>query len=228
MNWSKDERVLILGGSRGLGQALVEGLTRLTFTDLGSAGSQPEDLPRPNLEVISISRKSHLSMDFSKKEAWPGIVNRIFDLNPTRIIYVAAGGPYGAFQKFEWKDHDWAFHVTFLFPSFLLHETLRSRPEKLKQLALVGSSVAESSPDPGAASYCAAKHALRGLVTSLQLEGPPFDLRLLSPGYMVTDLLPRDSAPRLSGRARDPRKIAALMIQSISDPALRMKNQSFD
>lgn len=210
MNWLKEERILILGGSRGLGRALSD------------------QLQKQGVPVVEFSRKSERKVDFTKKDLWSEIISQIRNENPTRIFYCAAGGPYGPFGQFQWKDHEWSFKVTFEFPAFLLHQLLQTPVENLSQMILIGSSIAENKPDPGAAAYCASKHAIKGLVTSVQKEGIPFDLRLLSPGYMTTDLLPRDSAPRLQGLARDPQSIAQLMIQSISDPALRLQNQSFD
>lgn len=210
MKFSEGERILVLGGSRGLGAALVR-----QFQD-------------QNQDVIQISRKSEVAADFSKSENWKNLVDKIRELAPTRIFYCAAGGPFGPFGKFQWKDHAWSLKVTFEFPAFLIHSCLENPLDSLNQLIVVGSSIAEAKPDPGAAAYSAAKHALRGLITSLQAEKTHFDLRLLSPGYMSTDLLPLDSAPRREGLAREPSRIAALMIQSISDPALRLQNQSFD
>jgi short-subunit dehydrogenase len=210
MNFEIGERILVLGGSRGLGAALVELLRQ------------------ENLTAESMSRKSEMKADFAKSEAWNQVFQKIQNYDPTRIIYSAAGGPYGAFDKFQWKDHAWSLKVTFEFPAALIHFLTQNKFSNLKQVIMVGSAIAESQPDPGAAAYCAAKHALRGLVTTLQKENLTFDLRLLSPGYVATDLLPADSAPRTQGLARDPFKIAALMIQSISDPALKLKNQSFD
>lgn len=210
MKWVEGERILVLGGSRGLGAAIVQ-----LFKE-------------QNLDAISISRKSSVTADFSKADQSDDVIKRIREFAPQRIIYCAAGGPFGAFGQFHWKDHAWALRVTFEFPAMLLHSLIQNPLENLRQVVVVGSSVAESQPDPGAAAYSAAKHALRGLVTTLQKETIPFDLRLLSPGYMMTDLLPVDSAPRREGKARDPLKVAQLMIQSISDPALRLQNQSFD
>lgn len=210
MKLSQGERILVLGGSRGLGAALIR-----QFQD-------------QNIEALSLSRKSELKADFAKAESWPDVIEKIRGLKPNRIFYCAAGGPYGNYGKYNWKDHAWALRVTFEFPAYLIHSLLQNPLSALQQVLVVGSSIAESSADPGASSYAAAKHALKGLVTSLQKEPLAFDLRLLSPGYMSTDLLPLDSAPRLAGKAQDPLKIAQLMIQSISDPALRLTNQSFD
>ncbi len=210
MKLAEDERILVLGGSRGLGAAIVT------------------EFSQKNFNVTSFSRKSKIKADFANPEKWNDILIQVKEYHPTRIIFCAGGGPYGPYGEYQWKDHSWALKVTFEFPAFLLHYLIQNPLSELQQISIIGSSIAESKPDPGAAAYCAAKHALRGLVTSLQKENLPFDLRLLSPGYMKTDLLPIDSAPRNEGRARDPFDIARLMIHSISDPALRLQNQSFD
>jgi short-subunit dehydrogenase len=210
MKISEGERILVLGGSRGLGASLVE------------------LLKEQKCDVRSLSRKSSIAVDFSNVEMWSEILKILRESQPSRIIYCAAGGPYGYFGNFQWKDHFWSIKTTFEFPAFLLHSFLSQPLPILKQIIIIGSAVAESKADPGAAAYAAAKHAVKGLVTSLQMEPLSFDLRLLSPGYMNTALLPMESAPRKKGLAQEPLKIATLMIQSISDPALKLQNQSFD
>lgn len=210
MKFEKNERVLVLGGSRGLGKALVD------------------YFQKNQISVESISRKSMHSFDFSKTDLWPSVVEKILSLQSTRIFYCAAGGPYGDFQKFEWKDHSWSLKVSFEFPAFLIHQLLKTKVESLKQVVMIGSSIAENQADPGAAMYCAAKHGLKGLVLTLQKQDLAFDLRLLSPGYMNTDLLPKGTKPRNQGQSIDPAVIAGLMIRSITDPTLRCSHQSID
>jgi short-subunit dehydrogenase len=210
MKLEKSESILVLGGSRGLGLAICEQLKLL------------------GMDTKSLSRKSELSFDFSKPEIWNAIFLKIQSLKPTRVIYCAGGGPYGSYQKFEWKDHQWAYRANFECPAFLLHQILQKTWADLRQVAVIGSNIAESNPDPGAAAYCAGKHALKGLITTLQKEELSFDLRLLSPGYMQTGLLPEGSWPRKSGKARLPADIAQQMIQSISDPQHRGSHLSFD
>ncbi len=210
MEWIENERVLILGGSRGLGAALRQ------------------QLEAKSIQTFSISRRSEIRADFSRIDSWAEVFRAIADIAPRRIIYCAGGGPYGKFSKFEWKDHQWALRVTFEFPAYLLHSLLRNPWLQLEQVIIIGSAVAGSRPDKNAAAYCAAKHALKGLIFTLQEEGTDFDLRLLSPGYMETDMLPPHSGPRQLGIANKPEPVAQLMIQSISDPALRSHNQSFD
>ncbi|MFN8847184.1 MAG: SDR family NAD(P)-dependent oxidoreductase [Bdellovibrionales bacterium] len=211
MKFEKNESILILGGSRGLGLSFLKGFKAL------------------EIPVENRSRKSLPSFDFSKTEIWPLIIEQIVELNPSRIIYCAGGGPYGPYSRFEWKDHQWSLRVNFEFPAFLILNLLKKSPQNLKQLVFIGSQVAESKPDPGAASYAAGKHALKGLIFSIIAENQsPFDLRLLSPGYMDTDLLPLGAPPRLKGLARSPDAIASQMIQSISNPEHRFSHQCFD
>ena len=124
----------------------------------------------------------------------------------SKLFIVAGGGPYGLFHDREWKDHQWSWDLTFQFPARVLH-AMRVAERSGVQVVVVGSAVAENAPDPRAASYCAAKHALCGLVQSLQLETPDWDLRLFSPGYMDTELLPPGAPARRLG-VYDPRLVA--------------------
>lgn len=181
----KAESFLFLGASRGLGHEVL-GMTAKLF---------------PEAQFRNISRQSRPGFDFSKPEIWPSLISEIFQSEVTRLWFFAGGGPYGEYGRKEWKDHQWAFRVNFECPAFLLHEILRSTPSQLKQVIFVGSSIAEDKPDPLAASYSAAKHALRGLVTSVQAEmqselATSIDLRLFSPTYMDSALLPKSAKPR--------------------------------
>lgn len=179
---------LFLGAGAGLGQAVMSQL---------------------NEPCLNLSRRSEPAFDFAKEDGWPDLVAEIRRINPRRIWYFTGGGPYGNFQKKAWKDHQWAMRVTFLCPAFLLHSLLGGAAS---QIIFVGSSVAEGRPDPHAASYCASKHALKGLIETVQEEIRQLslkqDVRLFSPGYMETAMLPPGALPRQDGRAKDPNVVA--------------------
>lgn len=174
------EHVVILGASRGLGGALY----RLLEQDA-------------SLRVSGFSRRGPLVADFASDSGLEAVLQLLRDDPADRVFCVAGGGPYGAFESKSWKDHQWAMDVTFHFPAKILY-FLGGR-ERRPQVVLTGSSVAEGHGDKNAASYCAAKHALVGLYKSLRLEKPNWDVRLFSPGYMDTDLLPAHAAPRKNG-----------------------------
>lgn len=186
-------RVVIFGASRGLGRELA----------LRIASS--------NMEVVGFSRKENLLKemaatrphfryqvaDFAKEPDQERVLSFLRENRFDKVFLVAGGGPYGFFHQRTFKDHLWAWETSFVFHAKVLH--LLASAELRPQTVVVGSSVAESEPDPKAASYCAAKHALKGLVLSLRAENPDWDLRLFSPGYMDTDLLPKNAAVRKRG-----------------------------
>ncbi|WP_409478344.1 SDR family NAD(P)-dependent oxidoreductase [Pseudobdellovibrio sp. HCB154] len=199
-------KFILLGASRGLGWATYEALAK----------------KYPAAEFLLVSRKigegnfKSLKCDFSK-ELSSEFITTITDFNPTTIIYFAAGGPYGNFQDKKWADHQWALQVSFLFPAQLVHHLMRISVPSLKKFVVVGSAIAENKPDPGAASYCAAKHALKGLISTLQAENKSaFKIDLFSPGYIATDMLPVQSWPRQQGLADTAENVANQLIDSLN------------
>jgi short-subunit dehydrogenase len=191
-------RWVLLGATSGLGKAFY-------------------DLILPKSEaVLSISRKAKLKSppdekviclqaDFSKTEQWDLIYQKISEFNPEKVVYFAAGGPFGFYDQKKFSDHQWAWRVSFEFPAFLLHRFLQEKLNpSLRHICFIGSEIAENKPDPKAASYAAAKHALRGLLNSVNAEMKlieygrkyPPEILLFSPGYMDTPMLPQQAWPR--------------------------------
>lgn len=189
------DRALILGASRGLGAELVRHITNNSYSVLGFARKEPPLAALKDHYPLFDYRIADFSVRHGQDEV---IRTACEEVNFSKIFCVAAGGPYGAYQERQWKDHQWAWEVSFQIYARLLHALTFTRRFST-QVIVVGSSVAENDPDPQAASYCAAKHALKGLVLSLRGENPEWDLRLFSPGYMDTDLLPRHAAVRQQG-----------------------------
>ena len=196
-------KFILLGASRGLGWATYQALAK----------------KYPAAEFLLVSRKiaegnyQSFKFDFAK-ELTSEFLTKLVDFKPTTIIYFAAGGPYGSFAEKKWADHHWALQVSFLFPAQLLHASMRESVSSLKKFVVVGSAIAENKPDPGAASYCAAKHALKGLVATLQAENnSAFNIQIFSPGYIETDLLPAHSWPRQQGLAESAENVADQLIK---------------
>jgi short-subunit dehydrogenase len=195
------QKIAILGASRGLGRALC-----LHIQTQGPA-SELFVASRKEMALREIRRgqDSLLVADFTKADDQARLQSALFEFRPNSIFYVAGGGPFGDFEKKEWKDHQWAFDLNFAFPAKLLHTMLAdpSWSEFLRQFVWIGSAIAGEKPDPQAASYAAAKHAARGLVSSLQKEAAKkFDIALYEPGYMATEMLPPHAWPRQQGLAK--------------------------
>jgi short-subunit dehydrogenase len=210
----RNESYILLGASRGLGWHTYLQLLK-TQPDSRFLISSRKVNSR-NTEVKGDT--TLLQQDFSKPGIDPGFLNKLKEFKPTQIIYFAGGGPYGLFQEKKWSDHQWALQTSFLYPAELLH-SIKSQLEnwpQLKKFVFIGSAVAEDKPDPRASSYSAAKHAMRGLLTSIKAEQDSAPkILLFSPPYMQTDLLPAHSQPRLSDRAENPEVVAERLIEYI-------------
>lgn len=194
---TNSSRIAVLGASRGLGAAVVQNLLSRQSVVLGIARKP------------SAAKIEWCSADASQALGQATILKALKEFNPERIICALGGGPYGPFEKKSWDSHLWSFEVSLLFPSRLLHWALGS---SVGQFVIVGSSVAESAPDPGAASYSASKHGLVGLVSTLKMEQPGTDVRLYSPGYMDTDMLPKNAVARQQG-VWNPNEIAKDLLE---------------
>lgn len=213
------ESWLFLGGSRGLGKALIEETVAQFSKSKGEA--------HPHFFVASRFRKpwneGELSLvtqvvaDFSQDSGVETILQLFRQQKFHRIFYFAGGGPYGNFfakkkpmstaPLIAWKDHHWAIQVSFLACARFLHASIHDSVAPPLQWIVIGSSIAENKPDAKASAYCAGKHALRGFLTTLQQDQedfsheissakPALDLRLVSPGYMDTELIPQGVALR--------------------------------
>ena len=179
-----NRRMAFLGCSRGLGRAIAQS------SPLGHrlfCARNKGELFRLSQDV----KGDVLPIDFSLPiDIWfPHLEN----FQPTHIYYFAGGGPFAPFHLKEFKDHEWTFNVNFKTPAQLIHWALK---QNIQQFIATGSAIAESKGDANASSYAASKHALLGLCQSVWLESPQFDLRLFSPSYMDTDLLPPKALPR--------------------------------
>lgn len=199
------EKIAILGASRGLGLAVSQCFAQHNKkTQLLLVSRKIEKTLAQNKleELFNLESKQIKSFtcDFSSPENLTPLLDELSNFNPNRVFYVAGGGPFGNFETKKWQDHQWALQVNFLFPAELLHRILQNHStfKELSQIVFAGSAIAENNPDPKSSSYASAKHGLKGLITSIQSENPPLDIRLFSPGYIDTQLLPPNAWPRQS------------------------------
>lgn len=193
-------RIAVLGSSRGLGRAFIKvGNDLFPGAEVLAVARKRELLEEVAAESSNLSVEV-LQADFASSEGQNKTLAALKEFRPERIFYFAGGGPFGAFGAKGWKDHQWAFEVSFLFPARLVHEVLQwPEDRRPHQLVWIGSAIAEEKADPMGTSYAASKHALLGLHRSLTAEGSSIDLRLFSPTYMDTEMLPSNSYPRRMG-----------------------------
>ncbi len=204
------KEILITGASRGLGLALTKIALKNGFVVEGWSRRPPQ------IDLGEAFRFQ--SGDLASHESQRELAEYLSVVQFSKIMFVAGGGPYALYGDREWKDHEWAIQLSFVSIARALHALARAK--NFPQVLTVGSAVAESSADPRAASYTSAKHALKGLVETLQVEYPSWDLRHLSPGYMDTDLLPKGAAPRAKV-IWGPKDVAKLTWDWLKDPSAK-------
>jgi hypothetical protein len=203
---TSEARVAVLGSHKGLGFECVKVL----------------GLSRKNSETYHFSSNyTFKSFDFTKLVSdeleFNHFIQTLKSFNPTQVMYVAGGGPFGHFASKNWKDHEWSIKLNFLFPAKLLW-ALKQPGDflDLKTFLYLGSEIAESETgDRLGPSYAAGKWAMKGLFKSLKSVSDQLLLEWISPGYMDTDLLPHGSAPRLSGSIANPKDVAIDCIQKL-------------
>ncbi len=206
----QNEKWAILGASRGLGRAFVVEASQKEKVQFLLCSRKLEKLKSLVAEIgQQVSTQINVS-DFTQEKDSTEIFEALRVFAPDRIFYFAGGGPHGNFEAKAWKDHEWAFKLNLLFPASLLHESFKW--PSLKQMVFVGSSIAEAKADPFASSYASAKHGLKGLVASVKAETNR-DLRLFSPGYCNTDLLPHNAKARQSGQVWEPKEVAETLLR---------------
>ncbi|NJL24075.1 MAG: SDR family oxidoreductase [Calothrix sp. SM1_5_4] len=183
---------MIFGASRGLGAELAKYACSVGYPVVGWGRKvKPLEEIRERHPLFE-----YRIADFSKRMGQEEAVRFLLEHEPTKISVLRAEGPMPL-----WRPRLGGSRMGlagFFFVSGPRDARALCR-RKVDETILVGSSVAESSADPKAASYCAAKHALKGLFSSVRAESPDWDLRLFSPGYMDTDLLPKNAAVRKLG-----------------------------
>lgn len=222
INDMTDERIIVLGSHKGLGFSCVSALLE------NRSVSQVLGLSRKDSgEFLEHKKYQFRSYDFTaaydSNVIFDEILTLVEEFKPTQIIYCAGGGPYGEFQQKQWKDHEWALKLNFLFPAKLLWSLMTSKSfTKNSTFLYVGSAIAESDfGDAMGPSYAAAKWAMKGLFLSVlaaeQSSGvkSKINLKWISPGYMDTDLLPKGSSPRLKGQVEDPKVVAKEILSQL-------------
>ncbi len=214
------KRWALFGASRGLGRATYCQLIQKNSIDSYLLFARKKNRLD---ELTALCKKaSYCTIDFTQSIEDKNLIDKINSFAPTHLIYFAAGGPFGAYETKQWKDHLWAYRLNFLFPAWLLYELLKNNTS-CQQITFIGSSVCETNPDPNASSYASGKAALMKLITSIQIERiqnqqPLPDIRLLSPGYLDTELLPKNAWPRKTPELiSNPDFIAKKLISWLSD-----------
>ncbi|KGT90056.1 oxidoreductase [Erwinia typographi] len=181
------KNVLILGGSRGIGAAIVRRFSsdgaRVKFTYAGSKEAAEK--------LACDTGSAAVFTDSSDRDA---VIETVRDSGPLNILVVNAGiAVFGDALEQEPDAIDRLFRINIHSPYHASVEAARQMPEG-GRIIIIGSVNGDRMPFPGAASYALSKSALQGLARGLARDLGPrgITINIVQPGPIDTDANPED------------------------------------
>jgi NAD(P)-dependent dehydrogenase (short-subunit alcohol dehydrogenase family) len=178
------KRILVTGGTQGMGQAIVKLLTERGALVMTTARSIPTDLPTPDLFIQA---------DISTAEGTTKVVTEtLHRLGGLDILINAVGASFSKPGKgaLAFSDHDWQQLLTLNLLSAvrLDRELLPSMLAQGSGVILHFSSLQGRRPTPDSLPYAAAKAALltysKGLAN--EVAGHGVRVNVIIPGFIET------------------------------------------
>lgn len=194
---------LVLGGSRGLGQSLFQKLSK-------------------QHKCVALSRSTDPKLDLTQSDSMQIFKKEVQENSFSHIFYVAGGGPHGPFFDKPLHSHKWAFELNYFKPVEIAYY-LKSILFK-GVFVYIGSAIAETYSSSQSSSYSLSKKS--AVKTLLSLSEKDLKVRVFSPPYMNTSLLPPKAWPRLENPELviEPNMVAKVLIEWILDSL----NESLD
>ncbi|MGK6325116.1 SDR family oxidoreductase [Sphingomonas sp. DT-51] len=179
--------VLVLGGSRGIGAAIVRRFAtagaQVTFTYAGSR----EAAERLAAETGSTA----VQTDSADRDA---VIARVRDSGPLDVLVVNSGfALFGDALEQDPDEVDRLFRVNVHAPYHASVEAARQMPEG-GRIIVIGSVNGDRMPVPGMASYALSKSALQGMARGLARDFGPrgITINVVQPGPIDTDANPEN------------------------------------
>jgi cyclic-di-GMP-binding biofilm dispersal mediator protein len=179
--------VLVLGGSRGIGAAIVRRFiadgANVTFTYSGSQTAA---------EALATETGSKaVQTDSADRDA---VIAQVRDSGPLDVLVVNAGiGVFGDALELDPDAVDRLFKINVHAPYHASVEAARRMPEG-GRIIVIGSVNGDRMPVPGMAAYALSKSALQGLARGLARDFGPrgITVNVVQPGPIDTDANPAD------------------------------------
>lgn len=183
--------VLVLGGSRGIGAAIVRRFVadgaRVTFTYSGS--------PDAARALAAETGSTAVQTDSSDRDA---VIARVRDSGPLDVLVVNAGiAIFGDALEQDPDAVDRLFRINVQSPYHASVEAARRMPPG-GRIIVIGSVNGDRMPVPGMASYALSKSALQGMARGLARDFGPrgITINIVQPGPVDTDANPEDGPMR--------------------------------
>ncbi|WP_182086157.1 SDR family oxidoreductase [Aureimonas sp. ME7] len=191
MTTFQGKTALILGGSRGIGAAIVRRFAadgaHVTFTYAGSQGAAEA--------LASETGSKAVRTDSADRDA---VIATVRDSGPLDILVVNSGfAIFGDALDQDPDEIDRLFQVNVHAPYHASVEAARRMPEG-GRIVVIGSVNGDRMPVAGMASYALSKSALQGLARGLARDFGPrgITINIVQPGPIDTDANPADGPMR--------------------------------
>lgn len=179
--------VLVLGGSRGIGAAIVRRLAaegaKVAFTYAGS---------REAAEQLAAETGTTAALtDSADRDA---VIARVRESGPLDVLVVNAGiGLFGDALELDPDEVDRLIRINVHAPYHASVEAARQMPEG-GRIIVIGSVNGDRMPFSGGAAYALSKSALQGMARGLARDFGPrgITINVVQPGPIDTDANPAD------------------------------------
>lgn len=182
-----DKSVLVLGGSRGIGAAIVRRFVadgaRVTFTYAGSREAAER--------LAEETGATAVLTDSADRDA---VIERVRGAGPLDVLVVNAGyAIFGDPLEQSPDEADRLFRVNVHAPYHASIEAARQMPDG-GRIIVIGSVNGDRMPLPGMAAYALSKSALQGMARGLARDFGPrgITVNVVQPGPIDTDANPAD------------------------------------
>ncbi len=182
-----NKRALVLGGSRGIGAAIVERLTlegaETTFTYINSAEKAQELSNRTHAKSVQVDSRDRVAVS-----------QIIADQGALDILVINAGIlVMGNPLEINPEDIDRMIDVNIRSPYHAAVEGARQMNDG-GRIVIIGSVNGDRIPFPGGAAYAMTKSAIQGMVRGLARDfgDRGITVNSIQPGPVDTDMNPAD------------------------------------
>lgn len=187
MSLFKEKSVLVLGGSRGIGAAIVRRFVaegaKVGFTYFGS--------PDAARALASETGSTAHQTDSADRDA---VIARVRESGPLDVLVINAGfAIFGDALEQDPDAVDRLFRVNVQSPYHASVEAARQMPEG-GRIIVIGSVNGDRMPVPGMASYALSKSALQGMARGLARDFGPrgITINVVQPGPIDTEANPEN------------------------------------
>jgi len=217
----KDKRVLVTGGTRGIGRGAVE-----AFLDSGALvainGRTTESTAKAIAELGNAERLISAPGDVATAAGCEAIVNNaIKDLGGLDILVNSAGvarlGPIEDFDEAAW---DQMLNINLRGTFFCIRAALSALRESNGNIINLASDVGLIGASD-LVVYCASKGGVVNMTRAMALEfAPEVRVNCVCPGYVDTDMVRRDGIERASDPAAEEQSLVdEAPLKRITTPA---------